>query len=366
MSDTAFKNTISPDVAIDLGERLKAVAPEFDLKGYKKEALRDLETLELKARVIQVADALAAHFDDYASVVNAILKSFSSVSDPNTDAVSRGMIYWPYLTVVERHGLNDYARSLDALHALTCHWSAEFAIRPFLDADRDAVEPYLKKWTTDSSEHVRRLVSEGSRPLLPWGIRLNGIKDDPKWSVDLLKPLRDDPSEYVRRSVANHLNDISKHHPEVVTGVGKRWMKGASRDRERLVKHALRTLFKKGDADALSIFGFEPPKVTLETLTCTPVVTSTVPAEFSVVLSAESSGKWMVDYAIHYVKANGKTSPKVFKWFTVEPQKGDRIERTKTQSFKTVSTRKHYEGVHEVEIFVNGLSVGSQPFAFEP
>jgi len=177
--------------------------------------------------------------------------------------------------------------------------------------------------------------------------------------------LKDDPSEYVRRSVANNLNDIAKDHPDLVTGLAKEWMHGASADRKRLVGHALRSLVKAGNSDALSVLGYRPAKVAVTAFTvATPEVKFGTSMEFAVELESQSSSdqRLLIDYVVHHVKANGRTSPKVFKWKNITLAGGEKLKAARKHPIKPISTRRYYPGVHRIELQINGEPFGGADF----
>ena len=216
----------------------------------------------------------------------------------------------------------------------------------------------LRDWAHDPNVHVRRLVSEGTRPRLPWAPRLRAFQDDPRPVLDLLELLKDDPELLVRRSVANNLNDIGKDNPAALTDTCRRWMRDATAQRRWLVRHALRSAVKRGDPQALQILGYLPvPVVTVPDIHTTPAV---VPIGESVTFTVQvanegsTTAKLLVDLRVHFVKANGKPSPKVFKLkqLQLEPRASARL--TKTISLAQHTTRTHYPGHHRVEVLVNG------------
>src|SRR5687768_3842006 len=223
-----LKHLISAARVREAGEHLQRARPAFDRARFERLALAGLDALELKARAMQVADALEAtlpaDFADAAAAVETALAPMGPAEgDDDTPrpagAGLSGWIGWPLGEFVARRGVVDAAhaaRALQALHALTQRFTAEFAIRPLLLAHPGLVFATLQRWTHDPSPHVRRLVSEGSRPRLPWGLQLRPLIADPRPTLPLLRALQDDPSAYVRRSVANHLNDIAKDHPALV------------------------------------------------------------------------------------------------------------------------------------------------------
>jgi 3-methyladenine DNA glycosylase AlkC len=248
---------------------------------------------------------------------------------------------------------------------MTKRFSSEFGIRFFLLHDAARCMPVLQAWTRDPDEHVRRLVSEGTRPRLPWAMQLPMFIADPSPALPLLEALRDDPSEYVRRSVANHLNDIAKDHPDLVAGLAARWLEGATPQRAKLVRHACRTLVKKGHPGALAALGHGRPAVRLDGIeVLTPQVHLGEALVFAVSLRSEADGdqELVVDYVIHHRKANGKTSPKVFKWKRLRLGAGEAHGAERRHPIRPITTRVYYGGEHIVELQVNGQPLGRAAF----
>ena len=330
-----------------------------------------LDSLELKDRVAQISDALNAclrgDFDARVSALERLLPDARRFEDGLADFEEgewRGMAAWPLVRVVERHGLAHPQRSYRAMHAMTQRFTAEFAIRPFLLERRDEAFAVLREWASDPSEHVRRLVSEGSRPRLPWSMQLGFAIADPTPGLELIEPLVDDESAYVRRSVANHLNDVSKDHPDVAVAVAGRWLSGSA-ERKPLVKHALRGLIKAGHPGALAVLGFKAEvDARAEGLRCSPQVTVGEHAQLEVTLvsGSEAPEPLVVDYAVHHVKASGERTAKVFKWTVLELAPGARRVLKRKHSFKRITTRRYYPGVHGVELLLNGVPHGMVEF----
>ncbi|HUO47170.1 MAG TPA: DNA alkylation repair protein [Acidimicrobiia bacterium] len=219
----------------------------------------------------------------------------------------------------------------------------------------------LREWARDPSPHVRRLVSEGTRPRLPWAPRLRGFIDDPTPVLDLLELLKDDPATLVRRSVANNLNDIGKDHPDLLADVGRRWMVGASPERKALIRHALRSAVKRGEAGALEVLGFgDASQATITEVAITPLsvnIGERVHISFRLTNRGSSHALYNVDLKIHFVNANGATSPKVFKVKAVELDQGGSTDMAKSISLAQHTTRTHNPGKHEVEAMVNGVTI---------
>jgi 3-methyladenine DNA glycosylase AlkC len=280
-----------------------------------------------------------------------------------------GWALWGTGEWVARCGQPAPQRALACLHAITQRFTGEFAVRPFIAQQPDAVWPVLRQWARDPSAHVRRLASEGSRPRLPWGLRLQALVADPAPTLPLLRTLQDDPSAYVRRSVANHLNDIAKDHPALVADWVREQRQGASAQREALLRHASRGLIKAGHADTLAAWGLARGFTGEATLTVTP---ARVRVGGSVVLGAvlQATGRrtqtLVVDYAVHHVKASGGTSPKVFKGWKLELAPGEVRALQKSHSLREVTTRRLYPGRHRVELLVNGVAVAEAAFDLKP
>jgi len=240
------------------------------------------------------------------------------------------------------------------------------ALAEHLPADPEEALARLRLWARDPNVRVRRLVSEGTRPRLPWAKRLRRFQEDPAPVVALLELLKDDPEPYVRRSVANILNDIAKDHPDVIVALGRRWLDGASSERRALVAHGLRTLVKQGHAGALAVLGYEPGSpIVVDGLSATPetvAIGGRVRVEVDLRNPDVVARSALVDLRVHFVKANGSLRPKVFKGATIDLDPGAIGRVRKSVSLAQHTTRTHYPGRHRVEALVNGATVGSAWF----
>ena len=247
---------------------------------------------------------------------------------------------------------------MQALHTLTQCFTAEFSIRPFLQKHPEATLSQLMAWTRDPSEHVRRLVSEGTRQRLPWASRLPAFQRDPAPVLAVLERLKDDPALYVRRSVANNLNDIGKDHPALLADTARTWLQGATPERRWIVQHALRSAVKRGEPGALAALGFgAAADVAIGQPSITPkqaVVGGTLVVAFDVINTRAGPQQVLVDFAVHYIKANGQSRAKVFKLKTLDLAAHATQRVGKQISLAEMSTRKHYPGLHRVEAIVNG------------
>ncbi len=362
-----FKNLLNAALVRNAGTALARHAKTFDRKRFEKLALAGLDDLEMKARAMQIADALEAtlppDFDAACSVIEAALAppiAVDGVASPHRGEGLAGWIVWPLGEFVARRGLDQPERALRALHALTQRLTAEWAIRPLIVAHPALVFDTLLTWTRDPSPHVRRLASEGSRPRLPWGLQLKTLIADPSPCWPLLTALHDDPSAYVRRSVANHLNDIAKDHPQLVVDWVQRHLPDASAERRALLSHASRTLIKRGHADMLALWGagtaFEG-RCTLKIEPKQVVVGDSVALTLSLRSTSKAAQTLLIDYAVHHVKASGGTSAKVFKGWKLTLAAGESRTLVKQHSFKAVTTRRLHAGRHAIDASINGRVV---------
>ena len=369
----AFKNLLNPALVQQAALRLAAAAPDFDAQRFARMACRGLEELELKARALHIAHALQAtlpsHFHDAASQIEAALappESGEAMAQlQGLERGLRGWILWPVGEYIAQQGLAHPERALQALHALTQRFTAEFAIRPFIQHHPELSLATLARWVQDDSAHVRRLVSEGSRPRLPWGQQLKALIQDPRPTLPLLLALQDDPSDYVRRSVANHLNDIAKDHPHLVAQWLNEHLPQAPAARRQMLKHASRTLIKAGDPAVLKAWGLGGRFKGQATLTLSParvVMGGQVQLSLQLQSSSPRSQTLAIDYAVHHVKADGSTSPKVFKGWQVElPARGE-LQLMKKHAMRLITTRRYHAGRHGVAVQINGQVVAEGSF----
>lgn len=369
-----FKNHINPALIEHAGRELQRVAPTFDRVAFAERINPRLPALELKARAMLVADVLEAVLPADFEVAAALLeRALTPVADDDaptshpraTDVGLRGWILWPVGEFAARRGIAHPERALQLMHAITQRFTAEFAIRPLIVAHPALVFRTLERWTRDPSEHVRRLVSEGTRPRLPWGLQLKASIIDPSTSWPLLEALIDDPSEYVRRSVANHLNDIAKDHPSMMLDFTERMLEGASKERRALLKHATRTLVKKGDPRALRLWGVGAPFDGTASLSVAPAIVAvgdTVTLSLELRSNATEAQRLAIDYLVHHRRKNGESAPKVFKgWVTTLPPHAT-LCLTRRHSMKLITTRRYYAGDHVVDIQANGAVIATATF----
>ncbi len=362
-----LKNYYGPEVPARIARMIREVDRDFDEDAFLADALDGYQALELTPRAWQIAHALGRHLpQDYERAIEILIASLG----PKLEAAElTGMdvfVYLPHVFFVAKFGVDHFDVSMRAQYELTQRFTAEYSIRVFLERYPQRTLARLREWALDSNVHVRRLVSEGTRPRLPWAPRLRAFQDDPRPVLELLDLLKDDPELLVRRSVANNLNDIGKDNPAALVETCRRWMRDATPERSWLVRHALRSAVKRGEPEALEILGFVPATGVRvrEIHIAPPVVSIGESVTFSVELANEGSTtkQLLVELRVHFVKANGRPSPKVFALKELRLQPSGSARLTKTISLAQHTTRTHYPGQHRVEVVVNGRASGAAVF----
>jgi 3-methyladenine DNA glycosylase AlkC len=353
----ALKNSFNADTVLRIATELRGAHPSLDVADFARRAAAFGERgLTDRARLVSAVmrDALPR---EAPAALAVIVRSLGAPLDRTEGFGFSVFRYLPHAYFIAEHGLDHLDASVAAMHALTQRFTAEFTVRPFLERHTDAMLAVLGRWADDPSEHVRRLVSEGTRPRLPWASRLAVFDADPTPVLALLERLRDDPSEYVRRSVANHLNDLTKAHPARVLALAARWVVDAPDARKRLLAHALRTLVKQGHPDALAVLGARAGAKAKVTGALSPkrlAIGESLQVSVTVESLEAASARFVVDAAVHFVKADGTTRAKVFKLRTLTLDPGASATVSRKVSFRQHTTRTHHPGSHRVEALVNG------------
>jgi len=354
-----LKNSFGADVPRTIARMIAAVFPRFNEQAFIRSALDGYDELELMPCARKIAHTLRRFLpDEYGKAIQILL---ASIEQPSGRPAATGMgafLFLPHVFFVAEYGLDHFEASMHAQYVLTQRFTAEFSIRRYLERHQAATLARLAEWATDPSEDVRRLVSEGTRPRLPWAPRLRAFQTDPRPVLALLERLKDDPSLYVRRSVANNLNDIGKDHPDVLVETATRWLKNATEERRWIIRHALRSAIKRGESGALSVLGFgDKARVAVNQARITPLrprIGSSVDIACEMASQATRVQRVLVDLRVHYVKANGTHSPKVFKLKTVALAPKETIRFSKSLALTQLTTRTHYPGLHRIELLVNG------------
>jgi 3-methyladenine DNA glycosylase AlkC len=358
-SPQQLKTLFNRSVIEKIGQMVGHVWSQFDADIFVSESLKGFDELALKQRSAQIADVLYDGLNvGFEQAADILLKSMGD--DNGTGGIEgyTDFAYLPFLDVVERHGTDFPKVALETLERMTVFFSAEFAVRPYILVYPEFSISYLNRWATHSDWRVRRLASEGSRPRLPWGIQLKPFIDDPIVGLQLLEQLYRDENLTVRRSVANHLNDIAKDHPDVVTGAAKRWWRSHCKLAQWTVKHGLRTLIKQGNPEALAVLGFVGGDNVLVhdfTLSSDKVlIGEKIEFQFRLHSEEAESSKLVVDYVLERPLASGKTAKKVFKLKTLTLDSNQSVSIKAKQVFKQLSTRTYYVGIYTLGIMING------------
>ena len=357
MSDSAFKNFINASVVAKIGAAFKTADPKFDQKRFTLIS-KNLEPLELKERVLMITGELRLMLPTDFKKASVILEKVLRLK------ALKGFELWPISEYISRSGLEHFDESMELMYLLTQDFTSEFAVRSWLLKDPVRVLEHLMSLVEDQNVHVRRWISEGSRPILPWGGKIPSLIKTPG-TLQLLEKLKFDEELYVRKSVANHLNDISKNHPELVVETLKSWVSEAPEVQlpkiNWIKRHALRTLIKKGHPGALGLMGVSSKtdvRVSGFKLHQKIVkVGEKLTFELTIESSAPKPQVLIIDYLISFLKSNGSSSHKVFKLKGLELPKKGSVKVVKSHSLKKITTMVFYPGKHELLIQVNGKIV---------
>lgn len=341
-------------------EKIYTVYGAFDIEGFMATAIDDTwEGLELKARMRRITKTLGGYlpprYEEALDVLFAI----------DETCVGFPYLFFPDFVEVYGQGEEHWALSMKALERFTPKSSAEFAVRPFLLRDPERMMCHMLAWAKHPDEHVRRLASEGCRPRLPWGQALPMFKLEPDPILPVLELLKADPSLYVRKSVANNLNDITKDHPSVVIDIAQRW-KGVNPHTDWIVRHGCRTLIRKANPEIMSLFGYAEPAVgttSITTYASLSVEPHVLPIggiselRYELHIQEGEQAHIRIEYGIDFVKARGKTSRKSFLLSDKTVPGGTRLNGIRTHNWRDLTTRRHYPGEHRITLLVNGCEV---------
>lgn len=364
MMSYLLKDIYSPAFYNSFAEVLKGVIPQFDSKKFNS-LIFDTEwkNRELKDRMKHTTFVLHSFFpDDFPKAAKLIMTIINRLKTKGLTENSLEFMFFP--DYIETYGINYFDTSAEAIEIVTQFTSCEFAVRPFIIRYGNKMTTQMLRWSLHKSHHVRRLASEGSRPRLPWAIALPELKKNPQPVLPILENLKQDSSEYVRRSVANNLNDIAKDNPAIVIQIAKKW-KGISKETDAIIKHGCRTLLKKGDPEILkyyklhnadiSITGFKIKSPTIK-------IGDYLAFSFSLINNEKKEKTIRLEYAIHYLLQNGSHYKKVFKISERQIAGGETLQVDKKHSFKLITTRRFYFGLHKLSVVVNGKELKAGEF----
>ncbi len=310
------------------------------------------DEFELKQRMFHITNNIHKFLpEDYEKAIEILW----NIPEKLTNYKMSGLLLMFFPDFVEKYGIDNWDLSIKALKHFTKTSSSEFAVRAFIMKDKEKMMQQMLKWSMNDNYHVRRLSSEGCRPRLPWACALPEFKENPLPIIPILENLKNDSEDYVRKSVANNLNDISKDNPDIVIDISRKWY-GRNKFTDRIVKHACRTMLKQGRNDVMSIFGFKKAEIVSSYISVIPnkvKIGDDAVIKIEVDFGNEKVEKIRLEYIIHYVKKDGGYSKKVFQIAEKENISG-KVNLTKKHSFVQMSTRKHYKGKHEIELVING------------
>jgi 3-methyladenine DNA glycosylase AlkC len=364
-----LKTFFAPALVKRLAADVARASPGFPVRAFIREATAGLDELELLQRGQHIATALAKHLPPaYPEALAVLLRSLGP-EHATDELVGVGMApfyYLPHVLFVAERGLEHFDLSLRAQYELTKRFSAESSIRAYIARDPERTLAVLDQWTRDPNAHVRRLVSEGTRLRLPWAQRVAWLDRNPRRVLALLERLKDDPTTLVRRSVANNLNDLGKVHPKLLFATCAAWLRSAGPERRALVEHALRSAIKRAEGPALALLGFgKQPSVRLADVRFGPkkvAIGTSVTVEFTLCSTSGRAQALLVDLRVHFVKAKGNTSPKVFKLKRIELPARAKVKIATTVSLAIHTTRKPRPGRHAVDVLVNGAALPAGAF----
>ncbi|MDC1222144.1 DNA alkylation repair protein [Salibacteraceae bacterium] len=350
-----------------MSRNITSVFGSFDASSFKEYINPKLSSLALKDRAKLIAEGLTKYLpSEYPKAIDILVRSMEIPLKEDDNLGRYAEFYFmPFAEFISRNGKLCFKESMEANYELTKVFTAEFSVRYFIENYPTESLMLLDKWTNDNNLHVRRLVSEGTRPRLPWASRLPGFQKDPKPVLKLLEKLKTDQELYVRRSVANNLNDIAKNHPDVVIETLKNWKKDQNSHTNWIVKHASRSLIKSGHKGALMLQGFDPDvQMSIEKFNATKIVRfgEYLEIDFDLISQDETDVSVVVDFVVYFKKGNGKLSPKVFKLTEKKLVPEQRLTIAKRHPIRPMSTRKYYNGIQRLAIQVNGKEIAEQEF----
>ena len=369
-NESGHKKYYNGECAQAIGEMINPLYP-IDVKEYAFEVQSKIVPLELKDRVYILADELRKRLpQDYSTATKIIVDSLGEELDEDAGMFNDGWFLMPVARFVEEFGLDFPEVSLSALAEITKRHTAEYAVRPYIEQHYEYTMGVLDEWARSSNFHLRRAASEGIRPRLPWASKLQCFIDDPKPVLSILEILRSDPSDFVRKSVGNNLNDISKNWPDLVVETLERWkIESPTTETAQIIKRALRGLIKSGNQRALALIGATGGKV-IE-VACFDINPQKILLGESIKMDVDIRNTdsvthhLIIEYVVHHIRNNGRKIPKAFRLATLDLGPAETQLIKKSHAVKAVGVRAYYGGIHQVDIVVNGLVKASSSFELQ-
>ena len=360
-----IKDIYSPSFYENFSEAVAEVHPAFDKRKFIDAIYKDnFDQKEWKDRMkhttVVLHQFMPQNFPEAVVLIDKII-----INLKKNKFTEGNLAFIFFADYIEMYGLDNFKTSAKAFVSITQFISCEFAVRPFILKYKEKMIEEMVKWSTHENYHVRRLASEGSRPRLPWAMAIPFLKKDPASILPILENLKNDASEYVRRSVANNLNDIAKDNPQIVLEIAGKW-KGVTKETDAIIKHGCRTLLKQGHPQILNHYGLESTNIELSNFKIkTPVVKIGDYLQFQFHLNNKNNEAKTIrlEYAVHYKKSKGHLAKKVFKISEKIYQPNQVIKVDRNQSFKIITTRVFHTGIHQLSIIINGTE--SEALEFE-
>lgn len=360
-----FRSVFDLNTIKFIASNIYEVYPEFKKEAFIAETYEGFESLSFGERNTKITERLFYYLPrSYPEALEILVASLGEPIAGEELEGYDGFYIMPLSTYVRNYGTAHYEISVDALIEMTTRFTSEFAIRIFLEQEETKTLQKLQQCAAHENCHIRRLVSEGTRPRLPLSSRLHSFIKDPQPVLKLLEQLKNEPTRLVQRSIANNLNDIAKDNPDAVVSFLERWQNEQVKDVEWIIKHATRTLIKEGHPGALRLLGFDPDIeiVSANLVVMTPQVTLGEHLVFEVSIDFKNSKteKVVIDYLLYFKKANGTLKPKVFKLTTKTVTPNTLLKLTKKHPLKPATTRQYYEGIQAVQLQINGKLISEK------
>ena len=365
----SFKNMFNELFFDRFTKDLKLIINDFDTREFVSQIMNDeWEHREYKQRIMHITTILKKFLPaDYKEAIAKILELLDHVKDTlpdfsKIDDKNFGLLTLEYGAIldnyVEQYGLDDYETSVKAIEKITQFTTCEFVTHPLILKYPDKMMKQMLVWSSHEHWGVRRLASEGCRPRLPWAIALPNLKKDPAPIIPILENLKNDPSKFVRLSVANNLNDIAKDNPQTVINLVKKWQ-GESKEVDWIIKHGCRTLLKQGNPEMMELFGFNPvvKNISIENFQISMAevkVGDSLEFSFNLLNTNNKKAKIRLEYGVYYQKANGTLAKKVHKISEKEYAGNSITPVTRKHAFRVVTTRKFHPGLHQIAVIING------------
>ena len=360
-----LKNSYTPTFVEQLLTSYNVIDPQLNKKEVHDFVFGNgWKELELKARISRLAKSMELFLPSaFPKAAPVVCELITKLHDDNHSVASFEYMFIP--EYVEKNGIDYPELSFEALKHITQYTSCEFAIRPFIIKYEERSMEFMLSCSLSSHQNVRRFASEGCRSRLPWAMALPRFKKDASLNIPILENLKADNSLFVRKSVANNLNDISKNHESLALELAQKWH-GEDENTNWIVKHGMRTLLKEGNPSAMELFGYA--NINYFEISAVKILTPAVQFgksllfEFKLRNKTRTEQKIRLEYAIYFLKNNGTQSKKVFKISERTINSQELLTVEKQHKLVPISTRKYYQGEHALSVIINGVEFEKHVF----